>query len=84
MCNMKSVSLLVFVYASNADADADADADTRAVTLAPWTFVPARKKYKLKNSLSNRHLTTFDLLIIGHVICSTAKLLVDSGYREFN
>ena len=30
----------VFVYASNADADADAD--TRAVTLAPRTFVPAR------------------------------------------
>ena len=36
----------VFVYAANADADADADADTdadgRAMTLAPWTFVPAR------------------------------------------
>ena len=30
----------VFVYASNADAYADAD--TRAVTLAPRTFVPAR------------------------------------------
>ena len=28
----------VFVYASNADAEAD----TRAMTLAPWTFVPAR------------------------------------------
>ena len=32
----------VFVHASNADADADADADTRAMTLAPQTFVPAR------------------------------------------
>ena len=32
----------VFVHASNADADADADADTRAMTLAPRTFVPAR------------------------------------------
>ena len=37
-----------FVHASNADADvdadadADADADTRAMTLAPRTFVPAR------------------------------------------
>ena len=30
----------VFVYAANADADADAD--TRAMTLAPRTFVPAR------------------------------------------
>ena len=29
----------VFVHASNADADADAD--TRAMTLAPQTFVPA-------------------------------------------
>ena len=32
------VKVKVFVYASNADADAD----TRAVTLAPRTFVPAR------------------------------------------
>ena len=54
MCNMKALSLLgsifnglkvmakvkVFVHATNADADADAD--TRAVTLAPRTFVPAR------------------------------------------
>ena len=32
----------VFVHASNADAEADADADTRAMTLAPRTFVPAR------------------------------------------
>ena len=32
----------VFVHATNTDADADADADTRAVTLAPRTFVPAR------------------------------------------
>ena len=32
----------VFVQATNADADTDADADTRAVTLAPRTFVPAR------------------------------------------
>ena len=33
-----------FVYAANAEADADADtdADGRAMTLAPWTFVPAR------------------------------------------
>ena len=30
----------VFVHASNADADADADVDTRAMKLAPWTFVP--------------------------------------------
>ena len=30
----------VFVHAANADADADAD--TRAMTLAPRTFVPAR------------------------------------------
>ena len=30
----------VFVHASNADADGDAD--TRAMTLAPRTFVPAR------------------------------------------
>ena len=27
----------VFVYAANADADADG----RAMTLAPWTFIPA-------------------------------------------
>ena len=32
----------VFVHAANADADADADVDTRAMTLAPRTFVPAR------------------------------------------
>ena len=32
----------VFIHASNADADGDADADTRAMTLAPRTFVPAR------------------------------------------
>ena len=32
----------VFVHAANADADADVDADTRAMTLAPRTFVPAR------------------------------------------
>ena len=30
----------VFVHATAADADADADG--RAVTLAPWTYVPAR------------------------------------------
>ena len=30
----------VFVHAANADADADTD--SRAMTLAPWTFVPAR------------------------------------------
>ena len=30
----------VFVHAANADADTDADG--RAMTLAPWTFVPAR------------------------------------------
>ena len=35
----------VFVHASNADADGD----TRAMTLAPRTFVPARyKKVKIK------------------------------------
>ena len=32
----------VFVHATNADTDADAEADTRAVTLAPRTFLPAR------------------------------------------
>ena len=31
----------VFVHAANVDANADADADGRAMTLAPWTFVPA-------------------------------------------
>ena len=33
----------VFVHAADADADAnaDTDADGRAMTLAPWTFVPA-------------------------------------------
>ena len=31
----------VFECAANADADADADPDGRAMTLAPWTFVPA-------------------------------------------
>ena len=42
------VNVKVFVHASNADADADtdadmdADADTKAMTLAPRTFVPAR------------------------------------------
>ena len=30
----------VFVHAANTDADADAD--TRAMTLAPRTFIPAR------------------------------------------
>ena len=30
----------VFVHAT--DTDADADADTRAMTLAPRTYVPAR------------------------------------------
>ena len=34
----------VFVYAT----DADADADSRAVTLAPRTFVPARQKVKVR------------------------------------
>ena len=34
------VKVKVFVYAANADADTDAD--SRAVTLAPRTFVPAR------------------------------------------
>ena len=32
----------VFVHAANADADTDANADSRAMTLAPRTFVPAR------------------------------------------
>ena len=32
----------VFVHAANADTEADADADTRAMTLAPRTFVPTR------------------------------------------
>ena len=36
------VKVKVFVHATNADADADADADTRAMTLAPRIFVPAR------------------------------------------
>ena len=35
MANVK-----VFVHAT--DADADVDADTRAMTLAPRTYVPAR------------------------------------------
>ena len=55
MCNMKALSLVVsksmanvkvFVSRTHADADADTDADadayTRAMTLAPRIFVPAR------------------------------------------
>ena len=34
------VKVKVFVYAANADVVADA----RAMTLAPWTFVPAHQK----------------------------------------
>ena len=36
----------VFAHASNAnaDTDADADVDTRAMTLAPRTFLPAHQK----------------------------------------
>ena len=46
----------VFVHAhmcadANADADADADADTRAMTLAPLTFVPARQKGKRSDTI---------------------------------
>ena len=40
-CLKVMAKVKVFVYAANADADADADADTRAMTLAPRTFVPA-------------------------------------------
>ena len=47
MCNITSgkkvmAKVKVFIHASNADADADTDVDTRAMTLAPRTFVPAR------------------------------------------
>ena len=38
----------------------------------------------LQNSHSNGHLTSFYALITVHVICPTAKLLVDSDYRELN
>ena len=41
-CLKVMAKVKVFVYAANADADADPDADTRAMTLAPRTFVPAR------------------------------------------
>ena len=34
---------------------------------------------KNSNSCSNGHLTPFDILITAHVICPTAKLLVDCG-----
>ena len=42
ICNGLKVmaKVKVFVYAANADADTDAD--SRAMTLAPRTFVPAR------------------------------------------
>ena len=39
--NMVMVMVNVFVHASHAVADADADAYGRAMTLAPWTYVPA-------------------------------------------
>ena len=38
---MAKVKVFVHTTNANADADVDADADTRAVTLAPRTFVPA-------------------------------------------
>ena len=62
MCNMKALSgkkvmakVKVFVHASHADADSDADADGMAMTLAPWTYVPARKKCIIC-STDNLHL----------------------------
>ena len=38
----KKVMAKVKVFVHGSKADADADADTRAMTLAPRTFVPAR------------------------------------------
>ena len=32
----------VFVHAFNTDTDMDVAANARAMTLAPWTFVPTR------------------------------------------
>ena len=40
------------------------------------------EKLLIQNSHSNGHLTSFDALIIEHVICPTAVLLVDSDYQE--
>ena len=42
-----------------------------------------KKKIKIPTVIGTS-LTSFDALIIAHVICPTAKLLVDSGYRELN
>ena len=42
-----------------------------------------KEKLWIQNSRSNGHLTSFDALIIAHVICPTAELLVDSSYREY-
>ena len=33
----------------------------------------------MKNSHSNGHLTSFDVLITAHVICPIANLLIDRG-----
>ena len=38
-----------------------------------------REKLQTQISNSNGHLTSFDVLIITHVICTTAELLVDRG-----
>ena len=38
---MAKVKVFVHAFNVDADTDADADADTRAMTLAPRTFVPA-------------------------------------------
>ena len=42
------------------------------------------EKLWIQNSRSNGHLTSFDVLIIAHVIYPTAELLVDSGNEELN
>ena len=43
-----------------------------------------RQKIKFQNSHSNRHFTSFDVLITVHIICPTAKLLVDHVSSEID
>ena len=68
----------VFVHASNADADTDTDADvnadTRAMTLAPRTFVLARLKDR--RAQTDRQRTKW--FLCGTLLCWHHKKLAEA------
>ena len=55
-------------------------------TMLPTKTLPKiiQEKLWIQNPRCNGYLTLFDALIVAHVICPNAELVVVSSYWEFN